>query len=348
MKILSKIAIGTALLMMVAAALPPAQAACGSPILLDTVGENLISNPDWCGGAGVGCYDSVSGPPVSANVKGVFWALGTGDPVLDVGDDSGGFTGGLGPTDSWIKQVSEVFGAGLYHYPAFATLKGGAGFQSGNPVNWSLPVDGCVENAGADPCTCVLLTDEWNGQGYFAILGAKRSPNFDLTTGGDLVMAPIPAPTIVRNTLDVTTADMTFEVMAAAPVGGNFVKDGCACDVGFRVYGNVMDRGTGPPTSRSAGWVPLPAPGGGAQPVTAHGGTAMAVADCDPTVEQDLYLGVVFAGTDGFETAVVSANSTLVPCGANMADPGRPGCGGKRGTDPRPDRGRDRDRRNPR
>ena len=95
------IVIGTALFMMIAVALPPAEAACGSPILLNTYGENLISNPDWCGGNDVGCYDSVSGPPVSSNIKGVFWALGSGDPAVGVGDDSGSFTGGLGSTDSW-------------------------------------------------------------------------------------------------------------------------------------------------------------------------------------------------------------------------------------------------------
>jgi hypothetical protein len=340
MKILSKIAIGTALLMMVAAALPPAEAACGSPILLDTRGENLISNPAWCGGGGVGCYDTQSGPPVSPNIEGVFWSLGTGNPVLGLGDDSGSFSGGLGSGDQWIKQISAPFTNGLYHYPAFATLKDGDyGYQSGNPVNWSLPVDGCVEaNPDPDPCTCMLLTDEWNGVGYFAILGAKRSPNFDLTTGGDIVFAPIPDATIVGSSTDIASADVTVNVRADAPTGGNYAKDGCVCDAGFRVYGNIVTRGSTPPTSRSAGWAPLSG-------VTAFGGTADAVADCDPATEQDLYLGVAVVGANGanapFENISVSANSTRIPCGANLADPGRPGRGGKRGTDPRPDRGRD-------
>ena len=338
-----RIAMATVLIVLAAFVPRPAGAACGSPILLDTLGEALVSNPDWCATGGAGCYDFQSGPPVSPAITGVFWALGTGDPVVGAGDDNGAFSGGLQPGDSWIKQVSEVFND-LYHYPAFLTLKGGDfGFQSGNPVNWSLPVDGCVENAGPDPCTCVLLSDDWNNIGYFALLGSKRSPNFDLSTGGDIVLAPIPVATVVGATRTPGTEDALLDVRAAPATGGDYVKDGCACESGFRVFGQLVPLGAAPPTDRSTGWFPLTNVDGTPQGPTPVGGVATVLADCDPQRDEDLYLAIVVTGDSGFETPVVSGNSGRVACSQIFAVPGRPDRGRHR--DPRPDRGRDGDRR---
>ena len=90
MKILSRIAIGAALVMLVAAA-QPAQAACGADYLVDATtaaGETSFvrTNPDWC--AGFACYYMES---MSQQYEAFFWGLGTGNPAIGQGDDNGAF-----------------------------------------------------------------------------------------------------------------------------------------------------------------------------------------------------------------------------------------------------------------
>ena len=66
MKTISRIAIGAAVVLLLAATLQPVFAACATPRLLNNGGAFLVSNPNW-GGAGAtrtcqfgyGCYLSV-------------------------------------------------------------------------------------------------------------------------------------------------------------------------------------------------------------------------------------------------------------------------------------------------
>src|SRR5262245_20198816 len=105
----------------------PTRAACNGNALIDATQSNLVSNPDWGGVAGgdgrcgtYGCYESQSDPPVGPTIRGVFWRLGGGSPIVGQGHDSGLFTGGLEANDFWIKQVSASFDpGGLYHYRAW-------------------------------------------------------------------------------------------------------------------------------------------------------------------------------------------------------------------------------------
>jgi len=67
---------------------------------------------------------------------------------------------------------------------------------------------------------------------------------------------------------------------------------------------------------------------GGSQPVTPAGGTAQIRVDCDPGVENDLYLATQLVGNAGGGMAgpASSSNSFRVECGANVVDndPSRP------------------------
>jgi hypothetical protein len=350
-KIISTTSVVTALV--IAATLAPGtvDAGCPGSQFIDATYSYLVSNPNWGGsaggtgtcGGGLGCYDSVSGPPVSSTMRGVFWALGTGNPVAGVGNDSGTFTGGFLPTDFWIKQVSATFANGLYHYPAWISLKLNAPSGVGPPVTWSAPdVDGCGPLDLSTPvCTCMMLSDEFNGAGYFVTLSAQDDDlgNTFLDPHETIRLAEIPKAVITASSRNTTSGDVTLTISHNPIVGGTFPQAPCPdCLAGFRIYGQIVPRNAPAPTARSSGWLPLTDGSGNAQGTTAFGGSATVRADCDPAVAQDLYLAlaIVGEGATPFITSHVSRNSTLIRCGANMAEPG-----GNRPSDPRPDRGRD-------
>jgi hypothetical protein len=350
-KIISTTAVVTALVIAATFAPGTVDAGCPGSQLLDATFQYLVSNPNWGGNSGGdgrcgqnGCYDTVSGPPVSSTMRGVFWALGSGDPAIGVGNDSGIFSGGFTASDFWLKQISATFAAGLYHYPAWISLKINENFVVGAPVTWSAPdADGCGPG-GTPPaisCTCFMLSDEYQGAGYFMTMSAQSDVlgNTQFNPGTAFHLAEIPKPVITASSRDVATADVTLTVTQPAPVGGTYPADGCGnCLGGFRVYGQIVPRGAPAPTARSTGWTVLPNGAGGAQGTTAFGGSVAVRANCDPAIAQDLYLAIAIVGegTTPFITSHVSRNSTMVQCGANLADPQ-----GNRPSDPRPDRGRD-------
>jgi hypothetical protein len=359
--------VGFTVAMAIAIALAPAlEAGCPGAQGIDMQHSYVVTNPDWAGGGGtgtcppygIGCYDSDSGPPVSQTITGVFWSLGqtgqgTGNPVVGLGDDSGEFTGGFGPNDDWIKQVSRTdayytgtpFPGGLYHYPAWATLKLDPPFAPGPQILWSRPdVDGCGPDLPLTACTCVLLSDEWNGVGYFATLSARSTENggTDMNPGETIRLAPIPAPRITSSVRNPTNGDVTLTVTHTALTGGTYPKDSCGnCLQGFKVYYQVLPRGSAAPTSR-LGWTEAADGTGGTQPVTGLGGSATVRVECNPSSNQDMYLSVVLVGIGAtpFSTTHVSSNSTLVHCGQTLANPDQPT---NRRTEPGRNRGTGRD-----
>ncbi len=65
----------------------------------------------------------------------------------------------------------------------------------------------------------------------------------------------------------------------------------------------------------------------GAQPVTPFGGGTSQLdllVDCNPTLEQDIYLTTVLVEPGGLVGENVSGNSLRLECGANLAEPERP------------------------
>ena len=355
---LSKFAIAAVAGLVVAAVGAPANAGCPGSQFLDATSSYLVSNPDWgganSGGDGSctvfnnGCYDFESGPPVSQNMKGVFWAVGSGNPATGLGNDCGIFCGGFGATDFWLKQNSATFTQGLYHYPAWLSLKLGYNYVTGPPVTWSAPdADGCGPS-GSPPqqvCTCFMVTDEWNGAGYFATLCAQSDVlgNTRYPAGEVIRLAPVPKPLVTQSVRDQLTGDVTATVGLAnsdgnpnTPAEGVYSFDGCPSGLqGFRVFGAVVPRGATPSPGQ---FVELPRADGSPQGNNGFGSQVSVRADCNPGSEQDLYLAtkVIGEGATPFATGTSGAH-TRVPCGSNMATPGR----GK-GDDPRPDRGRDR------
>ncbi len=301
----------------VALAVPfaPARAGCPGNALLDATQSYLVSNPEWGGAGGdgscgsYGCYASQSDAPIGPTIRGVFWRFGTGNPIVGQGDDSGAFRGGLAPGDFWIKQVSQSFDpGGLYHYVARISLKSGPNAEPGPPVTWSDPlVDGCGPTVPG-VCTCMLLSDQWGGVGYFAMLGATSSTNLHtfLDPGPTVRLAPIPVPQVTVESGDEAQQQMTISVDVDRPLDGRFEKVECPCTFGYRIFAARVPRGAPPPTDRGAGWTVLSAPSGQPQHITSFDVTSTLVVDCSDPVLTDVYLAASLGGSDAFETAHVS------------------------------------------
>lgn len=349
MKSMNKLAIGAAVaLLSVAAGFQPAQAACPAPgAIIEFGGAYLVANPGWCatGGAGLhagGCYSDESGPPISPNFDGFFWAQTGSNEASLLGADNGTFH-----VRQWVKQASIPDPSGMYHYPAFLSENEGAvnGYgQAGSPIAWSSSnlIDGCVGDVTPtvrfDECHCVLLTDEFDAQGYYAIFSKLADPangNFSFNTDPATVynMAPIPRPEIVNSTRDQANATVTFTINVPTPTGGDYRDPACDCNFGFRVYAAVVGEGGMLPSTRQActqralvaaggpslpytdpgfaaacraagfTWVPAEALGGGPQPSTSFGAgraTAGVTVDCgEPNMAYDLYLATSLGVNEG-------------------------------------------------
>lgn len=264
MKSITKLAIGAAVVLLVAAGLQPAQAACpaGEPRIVEFAGAYIVSNPAWCGpggtGVGFGCYESEGGPPVSDNIDGFFWAETSANEGILAGDDNGDW-----PVDRWVKQFSVPAGGEIYHYPAFLSFNDDQYYyQPGTAANWASSdlIDGCISNVtptvSFDECHCALITDEFGGVGYFGIFSeiSDAGGNFIFTnTPGQVYnLAPIPRPEVTGSTRDTATATVTFNINVPTPTGGDFRDPACDCNFGFRVYAAVVGEGGMVPSSRAA------------------------------------------------------------------------------------------------
>jgi len=146
---------------LVLTALTPVQAVCGgNPQILTRSGAgtsaSFVFGSTWANSyyAGYAPFGTTGAAPISANAEATFWALGTGNPIAGPGDDAGLYTF---PTYSWMFYNATYYGNQWY----------GAEINSG----WGLhsAIDGCITNAGALACTCVLITDDDGTTGYFAI-----------------------------------------------------------------------------------------------------------------------------------------------------------------------------------
>jgi hypothetical protein len=355
---------------MLVATLQPVEANCTTARLIDSRGAYLVSNPNWggadfTGGNGscayYGCYLSESDPPISANFGGTFWgwvdgALEGGDPAYFSGNDNGRW-----PVNMWTKSIVS---ATDYAYPAWFTVNDGPyAYIAGSTPNWGSTnqIDGCVGNITPtipnDECTCVIFTDEWDGVGYFAVMSehATANGNFIFDSTSIIRLAPIPQPTVSMSERDAATGDVTFQVgIPAIPAAGDYRDPQCPCDIGFRVYSQLVGRQGAPPTGRKTctpqdyendpgfgtipidqicsqqgfSWIPATDGAGGPQPVAPIGDTTTVRVDCDPATASDLYLSAQLVGAAGGGMAGPdgSANSFRVECGANVVDedPSRP------------------------
>lgn len=323
MRALSKIGVGAAALLLLTVAAQPVHAACGSPYGINHNGEYVVSNPNWPAGA----YYSYDQPAISPNMSVVFWALTGGNPALGAGADSGS------SNLIFPRNASDLGGS----YSLTALLNS---IDPGTPLLWgAAAVDGCIDTTGTDgvgwdanQCTCLLLQDEWNGKGYYALISAFTDANRNYQTqtldadlgilGGaqnDIVLSAIPKPRIQTSTRDGVnvTALVTLEGPPAADV-----VDPCGCLQGYRVYGTVQPLNAMPPSSRDRSqWTVLSAVGGGPQDAAPLTGMANVQAACGGG--QQLFITTGLAFDSGFGD-VVSENSTRIICDPTVADPQRP------------------------
>ena len=254
-------------------------------------------------GAGNGCT------PISGAVSASFWAQGTGDVAVGVGNDNGLF---------------DLVATGGVPYPSFPSY----GYHAGAELfsGWQPGTDGCINGGN---CLCMLLTDTDGANSYFAIVGAQSSPTLTTTLeqGGTdtsgLYNAPIIMTTVTPPAINGSTrvgTDVQLNV-SVGPQGGVYMKDGCNCGpTGYKVLQQVVPRGNMPPSDRSTGWVEAPLAGGGAQGVTAIGAQVSVESTCG-TADSDVYLATQLFFDSGFSTSLVSGNSSRVECGTNLADP---------------------------
>ena len=365
MKSMNKLAFGAAALLLVVAGFQPAQASCpaGASPIVDFAGAYIVSNPNWCGiggaGVGFGCYDDQGGAPISPAFDGFFWAQTAANEAFLAGADNGTFA-----VRQWVKQGDGTgFPRGDYHYPAFLSVNDGDAngwSAAGGPFDWSSGgIDGCISSVtptvNFDECHCALLTDEWGGQGYYALFSKLADPigNFIFQQQGGAVynLASIPRPSITGSTRDAANATVTFNIDVPLPTGADYRDPSCGCDFGFRVYAAVVGEGGMVPSSRractqralvaaggpnipytdptfisackAAGfvWVPAEALGGGPQPATSFGAaraTAGVTVDCgEPNMAYDLYLATSLGANEGagVQLGAVSQNSFQVKCG---------------------------------
>jgi hypothetical protein len=311
-------------LLVVAAGSQPAHAICGNAYLITALddGGYVTSNPDFVIPDGApGCYGSggYDQAPTSPSFQAHFWGLTVGNPAIGLGADNGVFS-----PDVWIYGAPP-FGGNYFYYRQLFT-------------NWAAnaQIDGCVADAGpvigqidGTECTCILMTDQWNGVGYFALLGKRVNVTSDFVfddpgqTGFRL--QPIPKPTIVNSVRNPSTFNLDSITVRVDPGPGIFDPDGCGCAAGYKIVATVLPRGSMPPSDRTTAttWTELSLAGGGVQAVTPLGATVDVESLCGAS-NTDVYLAAQIVGDSGFTAANVSENSTRIECGPQLADPMRP------------------------
>lgn len=349
MRTLTRVLIAVVAVAVVASVLPQAYAVCGAAGVLSTNSGGVRSwswNPGMPGWNAPNYYTgyapyTFTGPPLSAGAEGLFWRLGTGNTALGAGDDSG----------TWFASAAPIgaYGNGgpgwWYHYSA-----GGYYYAAELLTGWGANpgIDGCITSGGS--CTCILLTDEVGGVGYFALLANTAAANLDTSftqpgndgagNFGPIIMAPLPSAAIggsgpagASSDVNIGAGDKNITAsVSTLPVSGRYEQGGCNCGSGFRLYATAVPNGGSVPSSRQkSNWTLLNQAGGAPQPATGtpFGGSVTVEALCDhdgdnvTDADVDLYLAAEVVLDSGFSTLVVSQNSTRVSCGTapTLADP---------------------------
>ena len=310
---------------MVAASLMPTQAICASSRLIANEFQYIYTGDVGCP-TGYPCQ-TFNGNSVSPNFKGTFWVVTAGDPAAGVGSDSGTFP----------ARLQNPYG---YYYAADPSQTGWVTNYAGYPPyldrSWasSQEIDGCPDITAAPGtpglCTAMVLTDEVDGQSYFALLAVENDAigNYNFAQpSGEIRLQPLDRAAgvpgvsaggpVIAGSTRLGSTGVELQINAPMLGGDNVNIDGACGNVvtGYKVFTQVLPRGSVPPSSRdsSAGWVEA----GGAN----SGETATVQVDCSAG-DSDIYVTTSLTLDSGFETPVVSANSQKVDCGTNSANPG--------------------------
>jgi hypothetical protein len=300
-------------------AAPAASAACAGISIVTTSSEQGRSGI-WTEGVFAPSYypgylPYGNSPPVTSSLEGVFWALGRGDP------DGVGIDNGTHDSDSWFSH-RYAYG---YHYA-------GEIFTSWNAAG----VDGCIFGAGptsgldGTECTAVLLGDQSQGQGYFALLSARISPegHSELNQPGDapIILRPAPPSFVVGSTridgetflLTLSSPDVPTDALYLDPdCDGNAV-------IGYKIYAQVLPRNAPPPADRTrddgdpqTGWeVAEGGEGPAGEPIPLGSPASVPIQDCacgSPPIRTYLAASLVF--DSDFELPFLSASPATLECG---------------------------------
>jgi hypothetical protein len=318
-KLLTTISLAAALSLLIAASAGPTRAACPEPreFPVETL---FVCTPGINDDCGAGWWHFHSFPYHGdesifvEELRGAFWAMGSGNPLIGVGDDSG-----FWDVSEWAMVRSRVVCDPYLGCVRLTTPPTIEGDWTADPM-----VDGCIDDDD-DACMMLMLADQHAGEGFFALLSAGGGTPFDLRGACQIgvpfspdycwaILAPIPAPraggmrragiSIVKVNIDAPSMDD----LAA----GLYTDRRCDSDAvyGYNIYQYVGEEQGVPPKDRHIGadWALLNAEA--IQPGTS---TAVSIS-CRKRDAAYLAGSLVFES--GFETPYLSADSEPINCGA--------------------------------
>ena len=343
MRILKRFTLAAVVMLVFAAVVMPAYAACQGTALIGSrpfaagagpgsyIWNSGVFTPDYAGPAYVYYAPSSDTPPVTDNFTGFFWRLGEGIPALGAGVDNG---------DYFAYRANAAYGQdGWFYYsgyPGYTFYYAGVVFG-----NWANGGDGCITDLALPTCECIMFLDQDGANGYFAIVGGRTTAGGDLAfaqpgsdgngNAGAITLEAIPTPNILGSVRDPATFDVTLQVSVDAPTAGTYIADGCECGpTGWLMYQKIQARGAEPPSDRDVtGWDLMTLPGGGPQLLNAFG-AAINVESLCGSANTDVYLATKLVFESGFSNAAdgladfVSGDSLRIECGPQLAEPQDP------------------------
>jgi hypothetical protein len=299
-----------AVLVVLVAAVQPANASCGNA--RQFFADDYIFTPGVC--VTDGNYPCGAGTSVSPAFKGSFWHVGNGNPTIGPGNDNGAYD-----VSRWTPTPDPG-------YPV-------SGFN-GSWLPPDLPgPDGCPDvpqpSSPAARCMAVLLEDvDSEGAPVFALLTAPANAqfNYNFNQGAEINLAPLPKVSILNSVrqgggngvqltvgLDPAGLDAGMYINSSgdcAAVGGG----GTSLIAGYRARFKTQLTDTPPEDEDTAGW---PDCGGGVTPLGQPGNCSV---PC--TGDTNVFVSYSLVFDSGFEMGIVGAPSTRAECGPNLAQPG--------------------------
>jgi len=308
MKKVTVFSVMAVLLLVVGAAVQPAQATCANS---RGFSGGYVYTPGVCvDGAGDGPCD-VSNAATTPALEGLFWHVGNYNPLEGPGNDSDG----LPALDNWVSYDAA--------YLAYPPTIGG---------NWAADarIDGCIDipqpGAPAAKCMAIALTDvDLDGKGAFVIMTKAADAGGDYLFGdGPFNLVTFPSLTILNTVRGVAGTNVQLQVqLEAAGLAAGLLLDTTGQCVGvgmgelidgYRVRYQTVPRGGGVPNDPSAeNWTDCLT---GVTPI------GQPVVCTVPTPNDvDVFVSYSMVGDGGFEAGVTGDPSTRVQGGPNLADP---------------------------
>lgn len=267
----------------------PARAACATP----------SSFASGCSSGGGYSYIFSPGQNTASSIKGNFWALGNGNPLIGSGVDNGSF-----PTTEWLHPYLGSFYLAGY---------------------WSQDsrIDGCIQDPPVARPAKMLVSlsdpDAASHKAFYVLACAQETAaaNFPICDGQDFSLVLIPRPLITR----VSPAGGTdLEIEVTGPplqdiLPGVHTDGTCGPEtellLGYRVYIQSRPLGGPPPSDlgRSAGWMP-------ATNAVPLGQSAIFTVASSSDRAIDVTVSIVF--DSGFETEYVSGSFAYCPQGTDQ------------------------------